>query len=251
MAREPERLQSRKARVQIATVRPSDYRPDLEFRRSFILLRWLLIIVASYPTLFSNVGTANFSLIFGFVVVFSLSNVVLARLSEETFASESTRNAVVFADAIFISLALYLLSAHPYLYLLFAGVFLLTLVWHDLRLVMFSLFVLSVVFGGLSYFRRFGFDLPVNLDEFLMLSLLVVVAVFYVFLGDRFREDSALLNTILEEEQNAGIMLDITGVLSSSMNTDEISTSSSPSCAPPRELRSVHSFESSRAGMRS
>ena len=59
--------------------------PFLENRRSFVLLRWLLIILASYLTLFTNIQSENISGIFVMVLMYSASNVAISLLPLRLF----------------------------------------------------------------------------------------------------------------------------------------------------------------------
>ena len=49
-----------------------------ETRKSFLSLRWLLIILASYLTVFSYVGAPQFNYVFGFAVLFAATNLALS-----------------------------------------------------------------------------------------------------------------------------------------------------------------------------
>src|SRR5262249_21836338 len=102
------------------------------------------------------------------------------------------------------------------------AIFLLALVWRDLRLVLFSLFVVSLLFGLFSYFRLFGFAMDVDIERFLTLALFFVVAIFYVFLSERLTQDAFISRVMTEENRVAELMVEITRALSSSLNTDDV-----------------------------
>jgi diguanylate cyclase (GGDEF)-like protein len=95
-------------------------------------------------------------------------------------------------------------------------------VWRDLRLVLFSLLVVSVLFGAFSYFRLFGFQLDVDIERFLKLALFFVVSIFYIFLSGRLTHDGKMSNAIIEENRLAEVMVEMTRALSSSLNTDDV-----------------------------
>jgi hypothetical protein len=80
------------------------------------------------------------------------------------FTEKRIQLVVIGMDVFFVTTTLYLLRvAETYLYVAFVGVFLLAIVWRDLRLVLFSVFAVSVLFGVFNYFRLFGFELDINI----------------------------------------------------------------------------------------
>ena len=203
------------------------FEPFVENRRSFLLLRWLIIILAAYLTLFSNllsdVRSQDFIGIFVAVVTFSLSNFVLAFLPRKFFVTARSSRLVAAADALFVCGFLYALRVPgPPIHFPLMGIFLLALIWRDLGVVVFALLVVSVLFGVFSYSTLLGFATDVPPDQFLALALFFVVAIFYVFLVDRFDRDALTAIAMLEETRNSGTMVDITRTLSASMNPDEI-----------------------------
>ncbi len=198
-------------------------RPEIDHRKAVLSLRWLLVILASYLTLFSYVGTAMFPVVFGVAIAFALSNVVLMVSPGHWFIEDKVQAAVAVTDVIFVGLTLYLLQVpENYLHLAFISIFILAVVWRDLRLVLFSLLVVSVLFGTFSYFRLFRFQLNVDIEKFLALALFFVVSMFYVFLSGRLTEDSKMSHTIIEENRLAELMVEMTHALSSSLNTDDV-----------------------------
>ena len=196
---------------------------EMDHRKAVLSLRWLLIILASYLTLFTHLGAADFQVVFGVDIAFAMSNVVLMIITRERFAVNSVQRFIAVLDLIFVSVTLYFLRLPEiYLYLVFVGIFVLAVLWRDLRLVLFSVFVVSVLFGVFAYFRFFRFELDVNIEQFLTLALFFVVAMFYVFLSHRLMQDAKSSNAILEENRIAEVMVELTRVLSSSLHSDEV-----------------------------
>jgi diguanylate cyclase (GGDEF)-like protein len=126
---------------------------------------------------------------------------------------------------LFVSTTFYFLrTPETYLYLAFLGVFILAMRWRDLRLVLFSLLVVSVLFGVFNYLRLFRIevDFNLNIERFLTLALFFVVSIFYIFLSERLTQDAVLSNAILEEKRIAEVIVEITRALSSSLNSDDV-----------------------------
>ena len=198
--------------------------PEIDDRKAVLSLRWLLVILASYLTLFSYLGTAVFPVVFGVALGFSISNVVLMLIPRRRFTESRVQGAVAILDLIFVSATLYLLRVpENYLYIAFLGIFVLAVLWRDLRLVLFSLFVVSLLFGVFNYFRLFNrLQVDVNIEQFLTLALFFVVSIFYLFLSERLTQDAKMSNAMMEENRIAEVMVEITRALSSSLNSNEV-----------------------------
>jgi len=206
---------------------PLDLKPksqlEIDHRKAVLSLRWLLVILAAYLSVFSYAGKEGFLLVFSVALAFSVSNVALMLISGQTFIRHRVQTAIAIIDFIFVSVTLFLLrSPANYLYFAFIGVFALAVVWRDLRLVLFSLFSVSLLFGVFSYFRLFKLQSDVNIEEFLTMALFFVVSIFYIFLSETLTYDLKLSNAMVEENRIAEVMVEMTRVLSSSLNSEEV-----------------------------
>jgi diguanylate cyclase (GGDEF)-like protein len=202
-------------------LKPQFY-PDTDHRKAVLSLRWMLIILASYLTLFTYLGTQTFPLVFIFALTFAASNVALTLVPSYRFTEAGIQRAIAVMDLVFFAVTFYLLRvAETYLYIAFVGVLLLAVLWRDLRLVLFSVFLVSVLFGVFNYFRLFNF-LDVNIQQFLTLALFFVAAIFYVFLLKLLTDDARRSSQMQEENRIAGVMVEITKDLSSSLKSDDV-----------------------------
>jgi diguanylate cyclase (GGDEF)-like protein len=199
------------------------FRPEAELRRSLLSLRWLVIILAAYLILFTHLSSSSFPILFAFVALFAATNIALAFVRDDWFQSDSGQRFIAATDILFIGGTFYLLRVtENYLYLGFTLVVVLAVLWRELKLVLFSLLVVSFLFGLLHALRIGGFDLDVNLEGYLTLSLFFVVSVFYIFLAGQLTRDARMSRTVLEEKRNAEVMVEITRGLSSSLKTQEV-----------------------------
>jgi diguanylate cyclase (GGDEF)-like protein len=197
--------------------------PEIDHRRAVLSLRWLLVILASYLTLFSYIGRSQFPAVFGLALAFSLSNIILAFIPHRQFTGDSVKVGIALMDLVFVSITLYLLRIpENYLWLGFLSIYVLAVIWRDLRVVLVSLFVVSLLFGLLSYFRLFHFELDVNIEQFLTIALFFVVSIFCIFLSERLTRDAQMSNAMIEENRMAEAMVEITRTLSSSLNSDQV-----------------------------
>jgi diguanylate cyclase (GGDEF)-like protein len=200
--------------------------PEIDYRRAILSLRWLLVILASYLTVFGYIGTPLFPVAAAASLAFALTNVMIVLIPRGRFIENYVQRAVGVLDVIFVSATLYLLrEPNNYLYAAFIAIFMLAAIWRDLRLVLFSLLSVSLLYGTFIYFRIFQFELDVNIERFLTLALFFVVSMFYVFLSDRLTQDAKLSNLMIEENRVAEAMVEMTRILSSSLNTDKVLSS--------------------------
>jgi diguanylate cyclase (GGDEF)-like protein len=197
--------------------------PDIDHRKAVLSLRWLLVILASYLTLFSNAGSYGFPVVFGISVVFALSNIVFMVIPGQRFVEDNVQRTIAVSDIVFVAAILYLLRVpENYLYLALIAIIILAVISRDFRLVLFSLLVVSILFGTFTYFRLFGFQRGVDIEQFSTLSLFFVVTIFYVFLSDRLTQDGKMADTMMEETRMAEVMVEMTRALSSSLNTEDV-----------------------------
>lgn len=201
----------------------TSFQPEIDHRKAVLSLRWLVIILASYLVVFSHVGTERFPFVFGFVIAFSLTNIALIFVPRGHFVTDTVQRVIALLDFVFVAGTLYLLRIpENYLDLAFLAIFVLAVVWRDLRLVLFSVFVVGVLFGVFNFFKLFRFQLIINIEQFLTLALFFVVAIFYIFLSERLTHDAKMSNAMLEETRIAEVMVEITRALSSSLNSEEV-----------------------------
>ena len=196
---------------------------EIDHRKAVLSLRWLVVILASYLTLFSYIGTEQFPFVFGVALAFSLTNIVLMLIPRWEFTANHIQAGVAVLDLVFVSLTLYLLRIPGnYLFAGFLLIFVLAVFWRDLRVVLVSLLVVSMLFGLFNYFRVFRFQIDVNVEQFLTMALFFVVSIFYIFLSERLTQDARLSNAMIEENRIAEAMVEMTRTLSSSLNSDEV-----------------------------
>src|ERR1051325_2079452 len=81
----------------------------VEHRRSFLSLRWLLIILGSYLTLFPRLGSRTFIAVFGFAIVFAATNIAAGIVRRDWFDSVWFQNALAAVDIVFVAATFFLL----------------------------------------------------------------------------------------------------------------------------------------------
>ena len=209
--------------------------PEREHRRSFLMLRWLLIILAAYLTLFSHLQADTFNLVGLFVGFFALTNLVFVSLPRRMFPRRSIQIAIVTGDVLFVSVTFYLLRVTTtYLHLAFIVIFVLITIWRDLKVVALSLVSVSLLYGMFKFLEIAGMldafpaltvtalALGEDMERFLTLSLFFVVSIFYLFLAECLRRLAQLSAVGQEEKRRAEVMAEIARSISLSLDTREI-----------------------------
>ena len=197
--------------------------PQRANRRAFLLLRWLIIILAGYLTLFENIEDSGVVGLFLIVVAFVLSNVLIGLAPIDIVMAAKRRHIVAAADAVFICTFLYYLRVdQAQIHIPFMGIVVLAIIWPDLRVVLFAMFVVSLLFGLFTNFELFGATIEIARDDFLTLSLLFIVAIFYIFMVERFDRDTETSIALLREKRNSEKATEITRQISASLKAKEI-----------------------------
>ena len=198
--------------------------PYLANRNAFILLRWLLIVLTGYLTVFSDLEEGISGIAF-VAVAFVLSNVLIELMPLQLLLAAKKKHIIMAIDAVFIAIFLnYLRIDEAQIHLPFIGVVVLAIIWPDMRVVLFAVFVVSLLFGMLSNFQVFDTDIDLIPDDFLTLSLLFVISILYIFMVDRFDRNSETSAALLREKHNSENITEITRKLSASLKANEILT---------------------------
>jgi len=95
-------------------------------------------------------------------------------------------------------------------------------IWREFTVLLFSLVVVSLLYGVCSSYQLWGFGEIGSVEHFLTLALFFVVSVYYLFFSDRILHDAKLTEALMEEKRRADVMFEITRSISSSLNTQEI-----------------------------
>jgi diguanylate cyclase (GGDEF)-like protein len=199
------------------------------------MLRWLLVILSAYLTLFSHLQAATFNLVFAFVALFAASNLAFVFMPHAWFPRKSTQTAILVGDVLFVSMTFHILRVTAtYLHLAFIVIFVLIAIWRDLKVVGLSLLSVSLLYGLFRSLELVGMVdafprltaaaliLGREIERFLTLSLFFVVSIFYLFLADCLRKLAHLSAVGQEEKRRAEIMAEITRSISSSLDSQEI-----------------------------
>lgn len=188
--------------------------------RSFILLRWLLLGVAAYLAGFSATLTPSLSMSCVAFSVFAASNVVCMLSSRKWIESGAVQRGIRLLDVTFASVIFYMLrEPGTYFYLLFAVALAATAARRQVRIASATLAGTLLVYGA---FAIAGSAPNSGIGPVVSAVLFFTVAVVYLFLSDRLRDDANLSMILLEEKRRSDVMVEITRSLSSSLHSREV-----------------------------
>jgi diguanylate cyclase (GGDEF)-like protein len=154
------------------------------------------------------------------IAVFGASNVVCMLSSRQWIESVAIRRGMRVVDVGFASVIFYMLrEPGTYFYLLFAVALAVTAGRRQVRIASATLAATLLVYGAFIAAGR----VPESGSAPVVTAVLFfTVAVVYLFLSDRLRDDANLSMILLEEKRRSDVMVEITRSLSSSLHSREV-----------------------------
>ncbi len=202
--------------------RTKQKRPESEARKSWILLRWLLILFGAALTGFLYLPRSTSETLI-VTVAFALTNIAITLTAPERLHSPAVRRIIAAVDVLMVSATLYLLRAPgTYLYVGFIFVIVIAAFWRDIAVLLFSLATVSVLYGMFSIFRlqengQFG-----TVEQFLTLAAFFIVSLHYLFSSERMYRAAIVSSELSEERRRADVIFEISRSISSALNTREV-----------------------------
>lgn len=196
--------------------------PSQESKKSFLLLRWLLIILASYLTIFSRLSESP-GPVFLVVIAFWLSNLAVMLIPAQRLLEDRFTQFITLIDLALVSCCFYLLRV-PGNYV-WAGallIFAVASLFRNLQVLFFSIMLVGVLYLLFTRVQVFGPEIAIHGERFLTLASFFVVSVFYLFLAERLRTEALISRTLLAEKRNAEVLAEISRTLSTTLKTEEI-----------------------------
>jgi diguanylate cyclase (GGDEF)-like protein len=194
-------------------LKPNSHR-EIDPLNAVLSLRWLLLFVSICLIVYSDLLLVTASVLASVGLAFVVTNLFYSLAPRGHVVSD--RPIIAGADAIFISVVLFLLrSPGNYLYLFYLLIVVWMIVWPDLRLLIFASISSAVTLAVIG-FRGSLAERP------LVLSLFFVVSIFYIFLSHHFFEDDYKSSVEMEQSRLVEVMVEMTRAVSSSLNTDDV-----------------------------
>ncbi len=203
-----------------AQSKPPRFEPMLANRHAFLRMRWLVIILASCLMFFTNSG-AGIEPVVALAGLLVASNAILTFFPARLFLRARSENWVATADGILLSAALFVLRPgleFP-VYLVFIGLFVLTLVYRSFKAVTLAMIAVSVTSGIAGSLALTDAE---TLQQLLAGALLFLSAVVYVFVQDRMDLEATSSRGLVDEASTAEIVVEITRQLADATTPDVI-----------------------------
>ena len=158
--------------------------PRLDKKHTVIILQWLIVIVTSYLMLFSEGQVSEDPIVYGLVVVLLASALVLYRLPPELFDHRYFDTALLLADTILISAAIYMNRTIPWdLFLIYFFILLLAAIGTNLLRIVIGSVVVSLLY--LAVLVEKGAGIPqISTDLVIRIPFLFGVSVLYGYLSE-------------------------------------------------------------------
>lgn len=175
---------------------------EISRKKAVLLLRWVLIIVASYFTLFSDryflqTGVREF-----LVVIFLLSNIILYYIPESLLYCPLFIYIIVVFDVIYVSLLIYISGGMKTdFYITYFFIMMLSALSTDLKNVFITSGIVSIMYGVIFYYLNPEIDL-LNPSFLLRVPFLFVCGIFYgIFVKQISLEESKIKSLEMKLEE--------------------------------------------------
>lgn len=158
--------------------------PQLDKKHTVTIIQWLIVIVTSYLMLFSEGQVSEDPIVYGLVVVLLASALVLYRLPTELFDHRYFDTALLIADTILISAAIYMNRTIPWdLFLIYFFILLLAAIGTNLLRIVIGSVVVSLLY--LAVLVQKGAGIPqISTDLVIRIPFLFGVSVLYGYLSE-------------------------------------------------------------------
>lgn len=178
------------------------------FPRSFeqktvhILVRWLIIALAFHFLALSGIRPEEFPLAVKIIYAFIVSNLLLMVVPRKLFAPGGFFHGLVALDLGFVAACMYFLrepaAYYHWLYILLLGF----LFWRrELRQVLIALVAGLVLAGAANFLLQGTWRIASDSGDFLRMSILFAVAVFYFFVMELLNHNACLFQVVARAKQ--------------------------------------------------
>lgn len=156
----------------------------LDKKHTVIIIQWLIVIVTSYLIVFSEGQVSEDPIVYGLVVVLLISALVLYRLPVKLFDHPYFDTALLLADTMLISAAIYMNRTIPWdLFLIYFFILLLASIGTNLLRIVIGSVVVSLLY--LAVLVEKGTGIPqISTDLVIRIPFLFGVSVLYGYLSE-------------------------------------------------------------------
>jgi signal transduction histidine kinase len=181
-------------------------RLGMPIKASVVLIRWPVVIVCAYLLLYPSFHYIPQPVLYGFILVYVVSNVVLYFIDDEYFSSPTFYYPIVVSDTVVLTLSLIINgNVEADFYLTYFLLIIICCIFEDPKILT-GISVLAPLFYALLLFRSAD---SIHPSVFLRLPFLFVVSLFYGYFAQLIRVQRVLKQEADQRNQGKKEVLDI------------------------------------------
>ena len=184
--------------------------PILDKKQAISILQWLIVIVTSYLLLFSKGTASEDPRVYGLIVVFLASSLVIRRLPEAVFQHRYFDIALLVTDTALISASIYMNRDVPWdLFLFYFFILFLAAIGENMVRIVIGSVLISLVYVGLLLEQGKGFS-QIGPDLFIRIPFLFGASILYGYLSENAKKEKIRAETA---EQRERLKMDLVSAL--------------------------------------
>jgi len=184
--------------------------PILDKKQAISILQWLIVIVTSYLLLFSKGTASEDPRVYGLIVVFLASSLVIRRLPEAVFQHRYFDIALLVTDTALISASIYMNRDVPWdLFLFYFFILFLAAIGENMVRIVIGSVLISLVYVGLLLEQGKGLS-QIGPDLFIRIPFLFGASILYGYLSENAKKEKIRAETA---EQRERLKMDLVSAL--------------------------------------
>ena len=184
--------------------------PILDKKQAISILQWLIVIVTSYLLLFSKGAASEDPRVYGLIVVFLASSLVIRRLPEAVFQHRYFDIALLVTDTALISASIYMNRDVPWdLFLFYFFILFLAAIGENMVRIVIGSVLISLVYVGLLLEQGKGLA-QIGPDLFIRIPFLFGASILYGYLSENAKKEKIRAETA---EQRERLKMDLVSAL--------------------------------------
>ena len=175
--------------------------PILDKKQAISILQWLIVIVTSYLLLFSKGAASEDPRVYGLIVVFLASSLVIRRLPEAVFQHRYFDIALLVTDTALISASIYMNRDVPWdLFLFYFFILFLAAIGENMVRIVIGSVLISLVYVGLLLEQGKGLS-QIGPDLFIRIPFLFGASILYGYLSENAKKEKIRAETAEQKER--------------------------------------------------
>ena len=175
--------------------------PVLDKKHTIIILQWLVAIVTSYLLLFNRGEISEDLKVYGIILIFLTSSLILQRLPNDVFHHRFFDTGLLLSDTILISASIYMNRDIPWdLFLFYFFILFLAAIGENMFRIVLGSVVISLVYLGLLFQQGKGLA-QIGPDIFIRIPFLFGASILYGYLSENAKKQKMRAETAEQKER--------------------------------------------------